>query len=190
MHYQIGRFPVVTNPVPHLNSRLCRRLALVAAASAFAFLIINAVLWLVPAWTPLVARGMANLQTEPITLTPPLRAIGLLCSTLYLGVLAWGLWVASALFRRLAAGLVFEPLSGVLLRRFGMALLLYAALTPFVATLMAWLVTMYNPPHFRLLRIGISDHEVVLAIVGTLIIATGSVMAEAARLAEENRQII
>jgi hypothetical protein len=42
----------------------------------------------------------------------------------------------------------------------------------------------------RLLSFGISDQEIVLAIVGSLILTTGSVMAEAARIAEENRQII
>jgi ABC-type Fe3+ transport system permease subunit len=118
------------------------------------------------------------------------RCIGLACSTLYFSVLVRGLWVARSLFKRLADGMVFEPETGVLLRRFGIALVVYAALTPFVGTLMAWLVTMLNPPGERLLRFAISDHEIVLAIVGTLILTTGSVMADAARMAEESRQII
>jgi hypothetical protein len=176
--------------LPPLNSRLCRRLAIFAVASGAGFLMVNTVLWLVPDWAPLVARGVANLQTEPITLTPMVRWIGLACSTLYFSVLVRGLWVARSLFKRLADGMVFEPETGVLLRRFGIALVVYAALTPFVGTLMAWLVTMLNPPGERLLRFAISDHEIVLAIVGTLILTTGSVMADAARMAEESRQII
>jgi hypothetical protein len=181
---------VPQKPVPPLNSRLCRRLAVFSVASGAGFLVVNAILWLVPDWAPLVARGMANLQVQPFTLTPTVRLIGLACSTLYLAVLVWGLWVARLLFRRLAEGLVFEPETGVLMRRFGMALVVYAALTPFVGCLMAVLVTIYNAPGQRLLRFGISDHEVVLAIVGTLILTAGSVMAEAARMAEDNRQII
>ena len=52
---------------------------------------------------------------------------------MYLGVLVWGLFIARKLLRRLADGLVFEPETGVLLRRFGMSLVDYAALTPLVA---------------------------------------------------------
>jgi len=177
-------------PVPPLNSRLCRRLAVLSAASAVGILLVNATLWLVPDWAPFAARGMANLQTESITLTPTVIAIGVACSTLYLAVLSWGLWVARLLFRRLADGLIFEPETGSLLRRFGIALVVFSALSPFVGALMTRLVTMGNAPGERLFRFGISSDDIVLVIVGTLILTTGSVMAEAARMAEENRQII
>jgi hypothetical protein len=176
--------------VPSLNSAMCRRLAIFSAVIGPAFLIIDAVLWAVPAWAPIVARGTANLDTGPITLTPVVRLIGFALSTLYLCVLVYGLWTARRLFQRLAAGGVFEPQTGVLLRRFGTALVVYAALPPFVSALMSLLVTMYNPPHQRRLTFGLSDHEIVLAIVGTLILATGSIMAEAARIAEEHSQIV
>jgi heme/copper-type cytochrome/quinol oxidase subunit 3 len=109
---------------------------------------------------------------------------------LHLAVLFWGLWVARSLFEHFAAGLVFEPKTGRPLRRFGMALVIYAALAPFVSALLSWPVTMQNAPGKRLVNLGISDHEIVLIIVATLILATGSVMADAARMAEENRQII
>jgi hypothetical protein len=181
---------VPQNSIPPLNSRLCHRLAGFTLASGAGFLIVNTILWLVPDWTPLIARAAANLQTEPITLTPVVRSMGLACSTLHLSVLVWGLWVARSLFKRLADGLVFEPETGILLRRFGIALVVYAALTPPVSALMSWIVTMRNAPGKRLVNFGISDHEIVLAIVGTLILAIGSVMAEAARMAEENRQIV
>jgi Protein of unknown function (DUF2975) len=181
---------VPQEPVPPLNSRLCRRLAVFSAASAIGILLVNATLWLVPDWAPLAARGMANLQTEPITLTSTVRGIGLACSTLYLAVLAWGLWVARSLFKRLADGLVFEPETGVLLRRFGIALIVFSALSPFLGAFMTRLVTMGNPPGQRLFSFGVSSDDIVLVIVGTLILATGSVMAEAARMAEDNRQII
>jgi hypothetical protein len=180
---------VSDKPVPPVNSRLCRRLAYLCIASGFSFLLLNAVIWLVPDWTPIVARAEAGLQDEPISLTPTVRWIGLACSTLYLAVLVRALTIASSLFKRLAAGLVFEPRTGMLLRAFGISLVVYAGLTPFMHTLMGWIVTMHNTTG-RLIRLGLSDDEVVLAIVGTLILTTGSVMAEAARLAEDNRQII
>jgi hypothetical protein len=176
--------------IPPLNDRLCRRLAVVVTVAGASFLVGNVILWLVPEWAPIAAREQANLRIEPITLTPAVRAIGLVCSTLYLSVLVGGLWVARALFLRLAAGLVFEPETGVLLRRVGLALLIYAGLTPPFAAFMSWLVTHANAPGTRLLTFGISDYEVVLAIVATLILTTGSVMAEAARISADHRQIV
>jgi Protein of unknown function (DUF2975) len=180
---------VTQKPVPPLNARLCRWLASLCVVSGAAFLLINAVLWLVPDFAPIVARDEGDLHDGAITLTPMVRWIGLACSTLYLSVLVRGLWIARSLFRRLANGLVFEPQTGMLLRGFGMALVVYAALTPFFHALMGWVVTMHNRTG-RAITLGLSDEEIVLAIVGTLILTTGSVMAEAARLAEDNRQII
>jgi hypothetical protein len=176
--------------VPPVNSRLCRRIGAIAAVSGIAFLAVNSVMWLVPELAPYAARGMANLQDDPITLTPQVRTIGLVASNLYLAILVWGLFVARNLLRRLAKGLVFETETGVLLRRFGLSLVLYAAAAPPFATGMAWLVTMLNAPEKRQLRIGLSDHEIVLAIVGVVILTTGSILAEATRIAEENRQIV
>ena len=176
--------------IPSVNPRLCRRLGTVAALSGIAFLAINAIMWLVPEMAPYAARGMANLQDDPITLTPMIKAIGLVGSTLFLGVLARGLFIARTLLRRLAEGLVFEPETGSLLRGFGMSLVIYAALGSLVASGMAWLITMLNGPGHRLVRFGLTDYNVVLAIVGLIIRTTGSVMAEATRIAEENRQII
>jgi len=182
--------PRPPDPIPPLSPRFCRRVGALAALSGIAFLIINAVMWLVPEMAPYVARGTANLQDAEITLTPTIKAIGLVGTTLYGGILVRGLFIARTLLRRLADGLVFEPETGALLRRFGMSLVIYAAATPFVATGMAWLITMMNGPGKRLLRFGLTDKEVVLAIIGMIILATGSVIAEATRIAEENRQIV
>jgi hypothetical protein len=176
--------------IPPVNARLCRIVGTVAAVSGIAFITVNTIMWLVPEMAPYAARGNANMQDDPITLTPLVRAIGLVGSDLHGAILAWGLFVARRLLRRLADGLVFETETGVLLRRFGVTLVVYAALEPPVATGMAWLITMLNEPEHRLLRFGLTDHEIVLAIVGALILTTGSVMAEAARMAEENRQIV
>jgi len=176
--------------VPVLNARLCRQCANAAVIAAAGFLLINTVLWLVPDWSPIVARGMANLQTESISLTPSIRIVGLVGSTCYLGILGYGLWHARTLFLRLAEGSVFETDTGLLLRRIGICLLAYAALTPFVAALMALLVTSNNRVGERVVHFGVSDHEVVLGLVSALLLAIGSVMAEATRLAEDSRQIV
>jgi hypothetical protein len=165
-------------------------MATLAVAIGVAFLLISAGLWLAPAGAEIIARGQARLQTQPITLTLSVRLLGLGVSTLHLMVLPWGLWTMRTLFGRLAAGEAFETQTGVLLRRFGTAVLVYAGLIPIVACVTVYLITMYNPPGEHLFIFGIGDHEVILALIGTLILVLGSVLAEAARIADENRQIV
>jgi hypothetical protein len=182
-----------SQPVPPLNFLHCRVLAALAAICSATFLIgliAQAVMWMVPDWAPVVARLIANLQSEPMTLTRWVRVLGLLVSTPYLSILVWGSWLVHALFERLAKGLVFEPETGRLLRRIGMTLLVYAGLTPIFNTAMPLLVTLENAPGESLLRIGFSTQDMTLAIVGALVLVIGSVMAEAARMADENRQIV
>ncbi len=176
--------------IPPINTRLCHRAGALALASAVAFLLVNVAIWVVPQWSEFAARSQANLYTEPITLTPLARALGLALSSLYLGVLVWALWTARKLFARLAAGDVFQPETGMLLRRFGLTLLIYAGLSPVATTAMGLIVTMQNAPGQRVLKLGVSDHEIVLALVGTLILVIGSVLADAVRIADENRQIV
>lgn len=176
--------------VPPVNVRLCRRAGALALASAIAFLLGNAALWLTPQWTELAARMQAELTTEPVTITAGVRSLGLGLSSAGLALLAWGLLSARGMFLRLADGDAFREESAALLRRFGLALLCYAGFLPVETALMGWIVTMHNPPGQTIVRLGISDEHVVLALVGTLILVLGSVLADAARLAEENRQIV
>ena len=178
------------NRIPPVNKRLCRAAAALAAASVVAFIGGNTARWLVPEWTEMAAREASHMLTEPVFMTPLVRWVGLGVSTLYLGVLAWGLLSMRTLFKRLAVGEVFVEETGVLLRRFGKALLAYAALTPVVRSAMSSLVT-HNPvKHEMFVSFGISEHEVVVALIGVLILAFGSVMADATRIADENSEII
>lgn len=181
---------VKAKSIPPVNKRLCRGAAALAGVTAIAFIAGNAAMWLVPEWTEMVARDASNMQTQPIFITPLVRWVGLGVTTLYLGVLAWGLLSMRTLFQRLATKDVFVAETGVLLRRFGKALLAYAALTPVVRSVMALLVT-HNPvAHEALLSFGIDDYEIIVALIGVLILAFGSVMADATRIADESREII
>lgn len=137
----------------------------------------------------MVARAESNLTTETITLTLQVRALGLVLTTAYLAVLVRGLWVLRTLLKRLAVAEVFEFENGVLLRRFGKTLLIYAALRPVVKALAVLLVTMNNPAGERYLKFGLGDDDIVLALIGKLILVVGSVMADAARIADENRAV-
>jgi|MudIll2142460700_1097286.scaffolds.fasta_scaffold20973_3 hypothetical protein len=176
--------------VPPVNKRLCRVAAAVAGVAALAFVAGNAAEWLVPQWAEEAARNATRLRTEPVFMRPLVQWVGLGVTTLHLCVLAWGLLSMRTLFKLLAAGEVFVAETGVLLRRFGKALLIYATLTPIVRSALAPLVT-YDPvKHQGFVSFGIQDYEIIIALVGALILAFGSVMADATRIADENREIV
>ena len=84
--------------------------------------------------------------------------------------------------RLVGAGEAFVAQTGVLLRRFGIALLIYAGLTPVVRSAIAALVTHDPARHELVLSVGISSDEVVVALIGALILVFGSVMADATRI--------
>ena len=176
--------------IPPVNKRLCRAAAALAGVTAIAFIAGNAAMWLVPEQTEIAARNVSHMQTQQLFITPFVRWVGLGVTTLYLCVLAWGLLSMRTLFRRLAAEEVFVAETGVLLRRFGKALLVYAALTPVVRSAIGFLATRNPVAHEALLSIGIEECEVIVALIGVLILAFGSVMADATRIVDESREII
>jgi hypothetical protein len=176
--------------IPSVNKRLCRIVAALAAVSAILILAFNTSGWLSPETTEATAREASGVLTEPVFITPLVRWLGLGLTTLYQGVLVWGLLSMRTLFKRLAAGDVFVAETGVLLRRFGAALLAYAALRPLVKAAMSVLVTRDPVAGGALLKVGISELEIIFALTGALILVFGSVMADATRIADENREIV
>lgn len=176
--------------IPPVNKRLCRSGAALAGLTAVVFVVGNVAMWLVPEGAEYAARSASDMRTQQIFITPLVQWVGLCVTTLHLCVLAWGLLSMRTLFKLLAVGKVFVAETGVLLRRFGTALLIYAALTPFVRSAMAPLVTHDPVKHELFLSFGIDEYEIVVALVGALILVFGSVMADATRIAEENREIV
>jgi hypothetical protein len=176
--------------VPPVNKRLCRGGATLATVTAVFLVVGNAAMWLVPQWTEDAARNASFLWTQQIFITPFVRWAGLGVTTLHLCVLVWGLLSMRVLFKLLAAGEAFVADTGVLLRRFGIALLVYAGLAPVVRSVIAPLVTHDPAKHELIVSFGIRGEEVVVALIGALILVFGSVMADAKRIADENREII
>jgi hypothetical protein len=150
----------------------------------------NAVTWLVPQWTEEAARNASNLWTQEVFITPFVRWAGFSVTTLHLCVLVWGLLSMRTLFKLLAAGEAFVADTGVLLRRFSMALLVYAGLAPIIRSVIAPLVTHDPARHELIVSFGIRGDEAVIGLIGALILVFGSVMADAKRIADENREII
>lgn len=183
-------------PLAPRNEKLARLLRLSAwlahAARGVAILLLaaNAVMWLVPGFAADIARNQSALQQSPMTLTLEARLLALLVSSLYVGLLAFALFVAARLFRGFAEGEILVPATGAGLRRLGLSLLLFAVLSPPFRAVIGLMATIGNAPGQRALAVSISSNDVVLALIAALIVVLGHVMAEAARIAEDHQHIV
>lgn len=171
-------------------SRMSRYLAPLSKVLAVAMLCVNVAYWLNPETTEYTARSMATVPTGQITLTLTVKLLGVLLSSVQVGLLAFALFAVAEVFSVFAKGEWFVASIGQQLHRFGLALALYGATCPLMRTLMALLVTWNNPPGQKLLLIGFNGNDFVLALVGVLILLLGYAMREASRIADENSQII
>ncbi len=174
-----------------ISNRTGRWLAPFAQVLAVLFLVINALLWVVPDWAEYVARSLSGLSPAiPLSLGGGVRFMGGMLSSLHLGVLAYALFVIAGIFRVFAEGEWLRPEISGRLHRFGLALLLFGASTPLVRSLMALIVTMQNPEGQRALSIAFSGNDFVIALVGVLMVMLGYAFREAVAIAEDNRQIV
>jgi hypothetical protein len=182
--------------MPKRNEKLARLLRvsgwLSHAAKIVALLLLaaNAVMWLVPEFAADAARSQSSLGTAPITLTLGARAAALVVSFAYVGLMALALWTVAGLFAAFAAGAIFVPETGKRLRRLGVLLLAFAVLSPFVRAVIGLIVTIGNEAGQRMIALSISSQDVIVALIAALLIVLGHIMAEAALIAEDNRQIV
>jgi Protein of unknown function (DUF2975) len=171
-------------------SRMSRWLAPFAKILAAFLVCITAIYWLMPESAEYTARRMATLPSGQISLSLNIRLLGLLLSSIQVLLLVYALLAVSKVFRAFANNEWFVPQIGEHLHKFGWALALYGATSPLVRTLMALLITWNNPPGQQMLLINFSGDDFVIALVGVLILLLGYAMREAARIADENDQII
>jgi hypothetical protein len=95
----------------------------------------------------------------------------------------WQLWRLFGAYRR---GEVFSRPALQHLRRFSIGVLLQAALEPLTRTACILAVTIGNPPGQRQLVIGLSSDDYERVLIGAVLLAIASVMAEAVRVAEDH----
>jgi hypothetical protein len=182
----------ITTNVPQ-NARRAHKYRVLANATigiAIMLFALDAVMWLVPQ----IGDGMIDELTDnkAVAVGAGTRFLVFLFAVARTAILAAGLFAVAALFRSFADGNPFVPRTGQLLRRFGTALVGYTLIGPFFRTAMIAAATWNNPPGERLVSIGVgmSAQGLVLLITAGLVVALGHVMQEAARLAEDHRQIV
>jgi Protein of unknown function (DUF2975) len=179
------RFPAV-GPLGRLSAFMC---VVVAVGGALAELALIWV-WLSPGTVEMFMVPRLGLGAAPVALDGWTRLAGFLVCMVPMAVLGYLLHQAYELFDSYRLGNVFTATAPVRLRRIGFCMVALAILRPLTATLLGLLLTMVNPPGQRILAIGLSLDDYMIAAFGGLILAIGHVMVEAKRLADENRQIV
>jgi hypothetical protein len=151
---------------------------------------LDAVVWLIPA----IAEGtIAELTGQTaVAAGPGTRFVVFLIAVARTAILATGLLAVAALFRLFATGNAFVPRTGQLLRRFGTALVAYTLFAPLFNAAMVVAATWNNPEGERMVTVGVgmSSQGLVFLLTAGLVVALGHVMQEAARLADDHRQIV
>ncbi len=87
-------------------------------------------------------------------------------------------------------GALFDIRTARLLRRVGFWLTGMGVLQTLTPTLGALALTLHNPPGHRILTLNISFENYTALLFGILIVLLGSVMLEAARIAQENQEFV
>lgn len=167
-------------------SRWFSRLALVLA---ILIVLQNALFWLNPS---ALEQGAATLlpPNTPHELTSTAIGISFALNALVMGLLIWACWQAHQLFHAFASGQILVSATGVRLFRIGLAFALVLPAQTISSSLVMLLLTWGNPEGQRILGASVDAAHLSMALAGVLVMAVGWAMAEAARIAEDNAQII
>lgn len=94
------------------------------------------------------------------------------------------------LFRRLATGTVLDARNAQLVSRVGLGFVIFAATAMASNTLATLILTAANPPGERVLTIGFTTSDIGAFAAGFAFWGLGSVLGEAARVADDNASIV
>jgi hypothetical protein len=174
--------------LPHaLQVRLRRMAALVRLLIVFgAMLVIGALLWV---WV-LPGHAASHIQEAASVAvgTLPLhsRVAAGLWSLVPSGIVLLGLLRLWQLFGEYAVGRVFSGRALASLRGFARCVLATGVVAPFYGALLSVIVTWDRAPGTRLLNVQFDSGNYAMILLGAVMLAIAGVMAEAARVAEDN----
>lgn len=177
---------------PHLTS-LTRLAAVMCCAVAIGGALAELALawiWLSPDYVERFVAPHVGLAPGVAALDGWTRVLGFVLSMVPLSVLLYALNQAYKLFDAYRQGDVFSNTATLRLRRIGLAMLALAPLKPLTGAALSMVLTMTNPPGQKMLSIGISIDDYMIAVFGGLVLAIAHVMIEGERLADDQRHII
>jgi Protein of unknown function (DUF2975) len=179
----------IAKPFPRVAG-ICRWASLGARSVAFVLFASSVAIWMTPGFVDIALNQAVPFHDGPTTLTFGVQMFCAVITALFMGLICWALWTAANLFDRIGRGEVFTLQTGTDLRLIGVCIAAFAAGTTLYRTLIILAVTAGNPSGQRMLSVSFESQQAVLFVFGLLILVLGHVMAEAARLADDNRQIV
>ncbi|WP_077038309.1 DUF2975 domain-containing protein [Pelomonas sp. KK5] len=180
--------------VPGSQARIRRTAALIrglCVLGAATLLLLPPWFWNDAEWVARAARRQwfdANLSL--MQLDAGSRLAGLAASMLQCVAGLWALWEIWRLFGCFAAGEVLAPQPARHVRRLGWSLIALAVTMPLSDTLAVLALTWGNPPGHRQLMLAVSGEHYAALLFGLVLMALGSVLAEAARIAREHSEFV
>lgn len=161
------------------------------AASAALIVVLGAylVLWLDPgAARRALGELLPGIAADGVTATQ--LWIGAVLGMLPVALLAAALWELRAFFALYSGGNVFPRFAADRLRRLGLWLILLALAAFLVRCGASVLYSWQLGEGHRQLAVSISSSDIVLLLFGGLLRMLGRILAEAGRVAEENRLFV
>jgi hypothetical protein len=176
-------------PLPRIE-RLARRLWRITTALLILLplLVLGGLVWgyAHPDW---LTRAFPGLPAGT-ALTGAKSMAVVLVGAVGLGPVLYALVQMRDLFARYRRAEILSPACGRAIRRTGAALMLLALWQTIALPLQIGLLTLDNPPGGKQLTLQLSSETMWLLLAGGLLLTIGWVMAEAARVAEENAGFI
>lgn len=172
--------------LPRLAAFMCFAVAAGGALSE----ILLAWVWLSPSWITKYVAPHVGVDPASVSLSGQIQLAGFAVSMMPLVVLLYALHQAYGLFDSYRRGELFPDDAPQRLRRIGLSMLALALLRPLTSAALSVVLTYGNPPGSKMLVLGLSLDDYMIAALGGLILAIGHVMVEAKRLADDARQII
>lgn len=172
--------------------RRIRRLALAVRAMCLLGLLaigtMPFIFWAQPHWVADVVLNQWSVRTIQLDLGSRLGGLaGSLLPTAASLVALAQMW---ALFGCFARGELLARAPARHLRRLGLALCALAVAQPLGRTLSILALTWGNPPGERQIWLGLSSDHYLSLLFGLLLLALAQVLAEAARVADENAEFV
>lgn len=172
--------------------RRIRRLAFVVRAMCLLGLLVIGtmpfIFWAQPDWVADVVLKQWAIVKIQLDMTS--RLGGLAGSLLPTAVSLFALWQMWSLFGCFARGELLAREPAQHLRRLGLALCTLAFAQPVGRTLSILALTWGNPKGERQLWMGLTSDHYLSLLFGLLLLALAQVLAEAARVADENREFV
>lgn len=146
--------------------------------------------WLSPSIVETFVLHRLHLTPADVVLNGQVRFYGFMISSVPLLVVAYGLYHAFVLFNGFRRGLIFTADTTARLRRIALAVIAAVLMSPLVQAALSAALTFNAPPGERQIVMSFSLNDYLVATLGGLLLAIALVMAEAVRIAQENREIV